>query len=312
MLADVRKNMELFGVPGRDLYELPASEKRFPDGAHYRIEISGIERLHTLEALVDEMEQRDVAVHRIISTILGATLLTSEELEKFARLARDARLEVIITPGPRTFWDLGAQARTPEGAVSGLRVRGSDNLSYLVADIKRCADIGFRGFLVWDEGVLWLLDKLRGSGFLPKNTVFKVSIFAGHGNAAGAKLLENLGADTFNPLGDITLPMVCSIRKSIDIPMDLHVYLFDSFGGFNRFWETPELARLGAPCYFKIEPGVSVGALYKPWVSGELLANLAREKVRYAEIIRELIESNAPELRLSVQGPKDLAIPEPR
>jgi hypothetical protein len=27
------------GLPGGDLHELPASEKRFPDGAQYRVEI---------------------------------------------------------------------------------------------------------------------------------------------------------------------------------------------------------------------------------------------------------------------------------
>lgn len=303
--------MEKFGIPGRDLYELSSSKLRFPDGAHYRMELSGIERPSTLEALIDEIDKRKIPVHRIISTVMGSTLLTEKELLKFAELARDAKLEVIITPGPRTAWDLGAQLRTPEGALSGMRIRGSDNLSYIIADIKRCTDLGFRGFLVMDEGLLYLLNNLRKDGIIPKDTVFKVSIFAGHANPAGAKVLESLGANTFNPVGDLTLPMLASLRKAVSIPIDVHIYLFDSFGGFNRFWEAPELARICAPCYFKIEPGVSVTALYKPWVSDAALAELGREKVKYAEIIRELIDKNAPELKLSVQGPKDLAIPKP-
>lgn len=303
--------MEKHGVPGRDLYDLPTSKKRFRDKCHYRIEISGVERPSTLEALVDEMDKRDVPVHRLISMVMGATLLSDEEMEQFARMAKDAKLEVIVTPGPRTLWDLGGQIRTPEGAVSGIRFRGSDNLAYVIADIRRAVEFGFRGFLVVDEGLLWLLTEMRKAGDIPKDVVFKVSIFAGHANPAGAKVLEMLGADTFNPVADLPLPMLAALRKAVDMPIDVHVYLFDSFGGFNRIWETPEITRITAPCYYKIEPGASVGSLYKPWVSPDLLAFMAREKVKTAEMIISLVEKNYPEAKLSKIGAKDLAIPKP-
>lgn len=313
-MDEIRSAMEKFGVPGRDLYDLPTSDKSFPDGANYRMEISGVERLSTLEALVDEMEKRNMPIHRLISTVMGCTLLTDDELENFAKLAAEKKVEVIITPGPRSSWDTGRQLFTPEGAISGLRVRGSDNLSYLIADIKRAADFGFRGFLVTDEGALWLLSKLREEGVIPKDVVFKVSIFAGHANAAGGKVLESLGANTFNPLGDLSLPMFASIRSAIDIPIDIHIYLSDSFGGFNRFWEAPELARIASPCYFKIEPGTALaagGGIYKPWTDEGFLAKFAREKVKHAEIIKGIIDKYQPNLKLSALGPSDLAIPKP-
>jgi len=311
-IEEIRTAMEKYGVPGRDLYELPTSPLSFPDGANYRMEISGVERLSTLEALVDEMEKRDVPVHRLISVVMGSTYLDDEELEDFAKLAKEKRMEVIMTPGPRSGWDTGRQIATPEGVLSGARIRGSDNLSYLIADIIRCVELGFRGFLVMDEGALWLLSQLRKDGVIPKDTVFKVSIYAGHGNAAGAKVLESLGANTFNPLGDLSLPMFASIRKAIKIPLDVHIILSESFGGFNRMWEGAELARVTSPCYFKIEPGTALATssgLYRPWTSDDLLAKMIRDKVKYAEIIRDLIEKINPELKLSEQGPKDLAVP---
>jgi len=239
-------------------------------------------------------------------------LLPRDELTEFAELAAEAEMEVIITPGPRAPWDVGRQIATPEGALSGMRYRGSDQLGYVIADIQRSIEIGFRGFLVVDEGLLWALNQLKKIGTIPKDVKFKVSVFTGHANPAGARVLQDLGADTFNPVADLTLPMFAAIRKAIDIPMDIHVYLFDSFGGFNRFYECPEFARIAAPCYFKIEPGTSVGTLYRPWSSPEGLAFLAREKVKYAEIIRELVEKHCPEAKLSGMGPKDLAIPVPR
>lgn len=310
-MKKIQQWLEGIGLPGRDLYDLPDSKLRFPDGAHYRLEISGIERLSTLEALLDESSKTQTPVHRLICTVMGSTLLMKSELRKFARMAAEAKVEVIITPGPRPQWDAGKQIATPEGAVSGLRIRGMDQVGYLLADIDRCIDAGFRGFLVWDEGMLSILNSLRENGSIPAETVFKVSIFAGHANPAGARLLRDTGADTFNPVVDMTLPMLAAMRSVVDLPMDLHVYLFESFGGQNRMWETAEMARVAAPCYFKIEPGPSVAALYKPWTDPNSLAFLAREKVRQAAIIRELVSEVNSSVVCSEMGPADLAIPKP-
>ncbi|MBC7260962.1 MAG: hypothetical protein H5T63_03025 [Chloroflexi bacterium] len=314
-LDKVSAAMEKVGIPGRDAYDLPTSTKRFPDGAWYRMEVSGVERPQVLEALIDEAEKRKMPIHRLISVVMGATLLDKAELRAFARMAADAEMEVILTPGPRSAWDTGRQLVTPEGGLSGLRFRGSDQLRAAIADIMRCIELGFRGFLVIDEGLLWLLNEMKKNGDIPRDVVFKVSIYAGHASAAGGKLLEMLGASTFNPLGDLSLPQLASIRQGCNIPLDLHIYLAESFGGYNRFYEGPEMARLCAPCYFKIEPGPACaagpGALYKPWTSVDALAFLAREKVKYAQIIHELIQENFPEAKMSGVGPSDLAIPKP-
>jgi len=303
------------GMPPRDAYDLPTSQVRFPDGAWYRMEISGVERPEVLEALIDEADRRRVPIHRLISTVMGATLLDKDELRRFARLAADARMEVIITPGPRSAWDTGRQLVTPEGGLSGLRFRGSDQLRNVITDIMRAIEIGFRGFLVIDEGLLWLLNEMKKNGDIPADVVFKVSIYAGHASAAGGHVLEMLGASTFNPVADLSLPQLASIRQGTRLPLDLHIYLAESFGGFNRFYDAPEMARCCAPCYFKIEPGPACaagpGALYKPWTSTEALAAMAREKVKYAQIIYELIHENLPEARLSERGAHDLAIPKP-
>jgi len=57
-MQEVARAMEGAGIPGRDAYELPTSEKRFPDGAHYRMEISGVERINVLEAVISESQRR--------------------------------------------------------------------------------------------------------------------------------------------------------------------------------------------------------------------------------------------------------------
>jgi hypothetical protein len=307
--------MEKHGIPGTDSYDLPTSTKRFPDGAWYRLEVSGVERPVVLEAMIDEMNKRKVPIHRAISVVMGSTLLDDAELKDFAQMAADAKTEVIMTPGPRSAWDTGRQLATPEGALSGLRFRGSDQLKFVIAEIMRCIDLGFRGFLAIDEGQMWLLNEMKKSGDIPEDVTFKISIYAGHANAAGARLLQSLGAGSFNPPGDLSLPQFASMRQSCDIPMDVHIILTESFGGFTRIAEGPEMTRLCAPCYFKIEPGpgcaAGPGALYKPWTNPQMMADWAREKVKYAQIIHEHIQENFPEATTSEMGAADLAIPKP-
>ncbi|MDO8123122.1 MAG: hypothetical protein Q6364_01935 [Candidatus Hermodarchaeota archaeon] len=306
----VRKALEKIGLPGQDAYDLPTSEKRFPDGAGYRIEISGVERPQVLEALIDESEKRGIPVHRLISVVMGATFLDDKELRQFAKMAYDAQMEVILTPGPRTSWDIGRQLVTPDGALSGMRFRGADKLVEVITDINRGIELGFRGFLVIDEGLLWTLNKLKEIGEIPKDIMFKVSIFAGHASPAGGKLLEELGAGSFNPVADMSVPQLAAIRQATDFPIDIHIILMPSFGGFNRFYDSPEITRCVQPVYYKFEPGPSM-ALYTPWSSVQGLSDLAREKVKWAEIVRNIIQDNYPEAKLSKLGPKDLAIPKP-
>jgi hypothetical protein len=304
---DIQRALKEVGLPENDLYDLPTSEKTFPDGAQYRIEISGVERYPVLEALVDEAEKRDVPVHRLICTVQGASWLPDDELEAFACLAREKKMECIITPGPRALWDIGRQPFTPEGIISGIRYRGMKGLIHVIADMKRCIDFGFRGFLVVDEGLLKVLVALRDKNeIIPTETVFKVSIFAGHANPAGGQLLQELGADTFNPVADLTLPQLAAIRQAVDIPIDIHIALFGSFGSFNRLYEAPEMCRVVSPCYFKIEPGASVGTMYVPWFDN---SEFIRRKVEYAQNLINVVETNYPEAKLSKMGPSDLAIP---
>lgn len=316
-MADVNEileGIEELGIPSEDPKNLEPSDKSFPDGGDYRMEISGVERPSTLKALIEEKEKRNIPIHRLIGTVMGSTLLSDEELEEYAELAHQNDLEVILTPGPRPSWDTGRQINTPEGAISGLRVRGSDNIERLIRDINRSIEFGFKGFLVTDEGMLWLFKQLQKKGLIPEDISFKVSIYAGHANAAGAKVLENLGADTFNPTGDLSIPMLASIRKAINIPIDFHVYLAESMRGYNRFYEAPDIAKVTSPCYFKIEPGPALtgeGGVNKPWTDPEFLTQFIKEKVKYAEIIHNIIQDKYPELKISKQGPKDLNIPKP-
>ncbi|MBS3780159.1 MAG: hypothetical protein KGY41_07160 [Desulfovermiculus sp.] len=309
-LQTIRDFMEKMGIPGRDGYDLADSPKSFPDGAHWRIEIAGVERASTMEAMIDEARKRKVTVHRVVATVGGSTYCDFDELRAMAKMAREEEIEVVMVVGHRKAWDAGSkEAATPEGVMQGMRLRGSDNISYHIADIMRNIEAGIRGFLVYDEGVLTILNKMREEGLIPKETVFKYSVFGGQCSAAGAKLVQSLGANSLNPLSDVSLPILSSIRKAVDMPLDVYVIIVDAFGGMYRAYEAPEIARVASPIYFKIEPGTSESDIYKPWAFESFHQELIREKVKMAQVIQELMTRHAPQLKTSDQGAKDLVLP---
>lgn len=298
-MATARELLSNLGLPTEDSTELPDSSLTFDDGGHYRIEISGVERLSTLECLIDEARTRGIHVHRAVAFVSGATLLDTGELRAFAELAAENAIEVIAVPGPRAAWDLGRQAATPEGKAAGGRVRGADNLRLLLEDYLRCFECGLRGVLVWDEGVLDILARARETGGIPPETTIKVSVFTGHGNPAALRIVESLGADSVNPVGDLSRPMLSAIRATIDIPLDVYAFVYDSFGGMNRYWESGEIARVAAPCYFKIEPGETEKGVYTAWADAAWLGDRVRDRVRHAAIIHELVARTTPAVRPS-------------
>lgn len=309
-LDDVSRYMEEAGIPGRDGYDLPSSNKRFPDGASYRIELSGIEGPKVLEALIDERRKRNVPVHRLISFCQGGTLFDKQELKDFAQMAAEDKMEVIAIPGPRNAWDTGRQFTSSEGMrCGGMHHRGSDELRKVIADLMRMYDVGMRGFMLVDRGLLWLVKKMQDQGNFPKDVTIKMSVWTGVSSPAGAKLMEELGASSFNPVADLTLPQLASIRKVVNIPIDFYIYVFESFGGTNRFYDAAEVARLYSPCYFKFEPALSAGGFYNPWSSDEQHIALVRKKVKWAGIVIDFVRENQPEIKVSEQGPGDLYIP---
>lgn len=307
---EIGKFMESMGIPGRDGWGLPDSEKTFPDGCHYRIEIAGIERYSTMVAMVDEAKRRDLKIHRAICTVGGSTYCDFRELKDMAKLAYEEGIEIIMTLGHRKAWDVGSkESGYPEGIVQGPRHRGSDNMAYWIEDMMRDLEAGIRGFLVYDEGALRVVDKMRREGFIPGETVFKWSVFGGQCSPAGAQLLEELGADSMNPLSDVSLPILSSIRETVDIPLDIYMIIVDSFGGMFRAYEAPEIVRVAAPVYFKIEPGTSEADIYKPWVGESWHEEFIRQKVKIASILMEIMERRAPQLKMSDKAPEDLSLP---
>jgi hypothetical protein len=307
----IKEAIRNLGYPDGDRYDLPSSAKTFPDGAHYRIEISGIERLANLQAMVDESEKRGVPVHRLIAMVGGPAQIPFEEIRDMAQLAAEKKYEVMVNVSTVRGWDNGRFPATEEGIWAGLTVRGMDGAYWLLKDMERLIEAGMRGFLLFDQGMMRLVRDLKAAGVFPPDIKIKASVVAGCGTPMLARLLRDNGADTINPVADITLPQLAAMRQVLNIPLDVYMTIVDSMGGMHRYHEAAELVRVGAPLYFKFEPGRKEGEIYKEWTDVEYQNFLCREKIKQAQCTIEWIERFDPALKLSAAGPADLVLCQP-
>lgn len=278
------------------------SNKTFNDGGQFRFEVPGIQSPKTMEALLDEAQNQDLTIHRVTQT-KGIMLLSDEDIIQMVDLAKNYGCELFLSVGPRATYDTSATVHSKEGSRIGYRLRGYDNLVYAIEDVKRAVSFGVRGILLYDEGLLYALNQMRITGELPKNLHFKMSAHAGHGNPASAKLLESIGLDSLNPVRDLQIPMIASIRNAIDIPIDLHTENPKSTGGFIRHYEVPEFIRVASPVYLKT--GGSVAANHN-W---DTTQKEAIARVKQVKLVNRMIDKYASDYVMSSKS-GDLAVPE--
>lgn len=293
--------------PG-DAHDLPSSTGRFPDGAHYRIEIPSVEGPRVLAAVLDEARKLSVTVHRV-SQGSGILLLTDAEIEDICRLGREARIEVCLFVGPRAGWDVGAQVVSSAGRNLGARLRGMDQVVYAAEDVRRACALGIRSVLVADEGLLFLVNEMKKAGELPRDLVVKVSVQMGATNPISVRWMEQLGGTTYNVPTDLSLAQLAALRQATAMPFDVYVEAPDDFGGFVRHYEAPEMIRVAAPIYVKL--GLrNAPNIYPSGAHLEAIAiALGVERVHRAAIVLDLIRRYFPEARLSERGAPDLAVP---
>ncbi len=286
------------------------SERRFPDGAHFRIEIPSVEGPEVLRAVVDQASATGLSVNRV-SQGSGAMLLSEAELAEMARIGADAGLEVSLFVGPREEWDVGAHARSSDGPALGGRLRGFRQLRYAVDDVLRAVDRGIRGFLVADTGLLELLADLQAQGQIPASVVWKVSVMIAPSNPLTLRQLERLGGSTVNVPSDVTLGQLAEMRAVTSVPLDLYVEAPDGMGGVVRGQETADLVTVAAPMYVKF--GLRNSRPLYPsglHLRDEAVA-IAREKVHRAGVALEWIARSGCELTQSAPGARGLGMPEP-
>ncbi|MGH3320521.1 MAG: U32 family peptidase [Streptosporangiaceae bacterium] len=296
------------GLPGSEAHDLPTSEKRFPDGAQYRVEIPSVEGPGVLAAVFEAADEHGVTVHRV-SQGSGGMLQTDAELAEMRDRAAARDVEVSLFARPSAGWDTGAMATSTAGQAVASQARGTEQLVYCLEDIRRTAAAGLRSVLVTDVGVLRIAAAMREAGELPGDMQFKVSVMMGCANPASIRLVEELGANTYNTPTDLSLAQLAAIRQAVDIPLDIYVEAPDNIGGFVRHYEIPEIVRVAAPVYVKFGLRNAPDIYPSGGHLGDLPAAMGRERVRRARIGLDLLDRYYPEAVGSKLPAPRLAVP---
>jgi len=277
------------GLPSGDAHDLPASVRRFDDGAHYRVEIPSVEGPRCVEAVLSEATRLAVPVTRL-SQGSGVTLLTDADITAMVDMCGSAGVELSLFARPCAGWHTSAMARSPAGAVLAPATRGQDQLAAVVDEIRRAADLGVRSVLVSDVGVLSVFGRLRASGALPAEMQAKVSVMLPAANPASASVLVSLGADTLNLPTDLTLAQIASIRAVVPVPLDIYIEAPDNLGGFVRHYELPRIVEVAAPVYVKFGLRNSPDVYPSGTHLDATTVALSRERVRRARLGLDLLD----------------------
>ncbi|MEW5719242.1 MAG: peptidase [Chloroflexota bacterium] len=302
MFEETRKYVQKLGLPPGDLFDMPTSKARFPDGAAYRIECPTVNSADAVAALLDTSTKLGVTINRVTETY-GMFRHTRQELKEYCRLCNQYGAELLMSVGPRATYDTGATVLSPQGVRISYRLRGMEQVLRGIEDIKRGYDIGIRGFLIYDEGMLWVINEMRKDGALPKDIHFKCSAHLGHCNPASFKVLENLGADTINPVRDLQIPMIAALRAAVKVPIDVHTDNPPGSGGFIRVYEAPEIVRVAAPVHCKTGNSVVGG-------HGEMTSAADGKRMAdQAAIVVEMLTKYLPEAKQSGKRAADMRIP---
>ena len=285
-----------------------ASDRRFPDGAHFRLEIPSVENLRILQAVLDAARGHELVINRV-SQGSGAMLLSESELREMSALAAEAGIEVSLFVGPREGYGVGAHPRSVDGAGHAGQLRGLRGLSYAIEDVARATEAGIRSFLVADAGLLILLRDMQAAGELPADCGWKISVAMAPSNPAALVVLAGLGATTVNIPSDVTTAELAELRAATELPIDLYVESPDSLGGVVRVNELADLVAVGAPLYAKF--GLRNSRPLYP--AGEHLLDeavaIAREKVRRAAVALEWLARLDPTLIQSAAGAEGIRVP---
>jgi hypothetical protein len=302
MFEATREYLKKIGMPTGDLYDMPTSTARFPDGGAYRIEVPTVNSAEAVAALLDTATKNDITINRVTETY-GMFRHTAAEIKEYCRLCNQYGAELLLSVGPRATYDTGATVLSPQGVRISYRLRGMEQVLRGVEDIKRGYDLGCRGFLIYDEGMLWLIGQMRRDGALPKDIIFKTSAHLGQCNPCSFKLLESLGADSINPVRDLQIPMIAALRAAIKVPVDIHTDNPPGSGGFIRVYEAPEIVRVAAPVHCKTGNSVVSG-------HGELTsASDGKKMADQAAIVVEMVSKYYPEVKQSPIRSSDLYLP---
>ena len=264
-----------------------SSNNEFNTGGNYGVELPVVNNFDTLQKTVRILRSEGVYVTRFNETH-SAFLLCNSEIQDMLNLCSEEGFGITFGIGLRPEYDRRATFyRSAFGLEQCRQVNNHDALRASLTDAIRLAELGCRGLIVYDLGVLRLLNIMRKEGALPKDMVFKASSHCMITNAIIGEIYAENGADGLTVIHDVGLPMLYSMRKRISstVSLDVPIDTYRDKGGFIRFHEVAEIVQVAAPVFLKIGASIQ-NHPYQNTDDGMIVKRVNRIK-RALEILEE-------------------------
>ena len=293
----------------RDAGTRPESPLRFPDGAHYRVEIPSVEGPVVCAAVLDEAERRGIAVQRV-SQGSGVTMLTRDERAELARAGAAHAIEVSLYVRPTASWGTGAAWLAPTGHPLAGQVHGLSQLGAALDQVERAVGSGFRSVLVTDLGVLAAVAELKRQGACrPTSRSRRASSSPWPTRCPPVRSPGSGPPPSTSRATSASTTSRLSGRPSTS--------RWTSTSSRRTTWAASSApTRSPRSCGWPRRSTSSSGWNAAPQYPGgthteEVAARLGRERVRRAQLGLELLHETAPTLTTSARGAADLGIPRP-
>lgn len=248
-----RARLSQSDLPYSDEIIIEPSGLEFETGGQFGVEVPVVNSFQVLELTLRMLQEQEIPVTRFNET-LGAFLLSDGEVMDMLTLCRENGVGFMFALGPRPEYDRKAAFyRGGFGGSQGRRINNNDAIAQTVEEAIRLAELGCRGLIAYDLGMIRLLSDLRSEGFLPEDLLLKASSHCIVSNPITSLIFAENGADSVTTIHDLGLPVLQEMRKGspdlvIDVPMDV----YGSKGGFVRYYEAAELVQICAPMMLKI------------------------------------------------------------
>lgn len=280
------------GFPYSDEITLEASGLEFADGGHYGVEVPVVNNLKVLEATLGLLRKEGLPVTRFNET-LGAFLLSDAEVQEMLDLCRVSGVGMLFALGPRPEYDRKAAFyRGGFGASQGRRINNNDAIAQSAEEAIRLTEMGCRGLIAYDLGVIRMLSEMRKAGVLPVDLMIKSSSHCIVSNPLTARVYAENGVNSVTTMHDLGLAVLQDMRKgSPNLTIDLPTDVYGSKGGFIRFYEVPELVQICSPVMLK------TGASAQSHPHDPVNENTIRQRVQRVALCLEYLNKSGIEVK---------------
>lgn len=299
--------LQSHNLPWTDNVELKKSSCAFKNKALYGVEIPVVNSLSTLQNIIKVLEENDLKCDRFNET-RGSFLLSESEIKDMLSLCKEKNIGITFSLSSRPEYDTKASFyKSKFGMEQCRRVNNNNAISHAVEETLRLSDMGCRGIIVYDIGILTILSQMREEGLLPADLVFKASSHCMASNPMITKILYDNGADHVTMIHDVSMPVLQETRRICpDVVMDVPIDTYADKGGFIRLNDLAEIVQIASPVILKI--GASAQKNPYDFVGGEVV----RQRVKMLKVAIESLKRTLGEDRgehISIPN-KNKCIPE--